>query len=90
MTIVYNLATQLELTYSCDPADAVIAAHAKSVKDSNTWDYRRKYAHLLIHGKYTVSIGDFCALKGFNSKPTTQYNRNSNATHSTHRRVRTP
>jgi len=47
--------------YSCSPKEAVIAAHAQSLGDFNTWDYQ-KYGHLVKEGEFTIGCGEFCAL----------------------------
>jgi hypothetical protein len=58
-----NLATQEKQIYSCSPDQAVIAAHAQSLHDFNTWEYDKNYGHLLEEGKLTWLCGDFSAFK---------------------------
>lgn len=60
---VLNLATGREQRFTCSPREAVIAAHAQSLRDWNTWDYREKYDHLVREGGVTFSCGDFAAMK---------------------------
>ncbi len=43
-TRVFNTETFEDATYSLPPNEAVVAAHAQSLKDHNTWDYQRKYS----------------------------------------------
>ena len=64
MTRVMDLRTgEYVATYSCSPEDAVRAAFAQlDRKDFNTWDYEKRY--LVVHGRRSVSCGDFCALEG--------------------------
>ncbi len=38
------------------PRQAVVAAYAQEKGDMNTWDYKKKYDHLVREGKYTVFI----------------------------------
>lgn len=45
------------------PRQAVIVAYAQSLGDHNTWNYERRYGHLVREGRVTVSCGDWCALK---------------------------
>jgi hypothetical protein len=52
-----------ETTYSCSPREAVIAAHAQSLRDWNTWDYETRYGHLVVEGVARVSCGAFYAAK---------------------------
>ena len=46
MTKVWNTETFDEIFYSLPPKEAVVAAHAQSRKDYNTWDYKGKYVAL--------------------------------------------
>ncbi len=49
-------------TYSgISPRDAVIAAHAQSLGDFNTWEYEDRYGRLVRSGRETVGCGNFCA-----------------------------
>jgi len=60
---VLDLSTGASFLYTCSPEDAVIAAYAQNVRrDHNTADYRERYGHLLQHGKYSVSCGDYACL----------------------------
>jgi len=63
MTDVLNLATRQHTPYSCSPREAVVAAYAQSLKDWNTWDYERRYGHLVTEGRSVVTCGDFTARK---------------------------
>lgn len=62
MTDVLNLSTGETTTYSCPPEEAVIAAHAQSLGDMNTWDYAEKYKDDVVRGPHTVACGDFTAV----------------------------
>ena len=65
LTDVHDLRNYDELTYSLPPREAVIAAYAQSKGDWNTWDYEKKYAHLVRFSgtnDRTVSCGDFAAV----------------------------
>jgi hypothetical protein len=61
-TTVYNLANNAEMTFASNATDAVIAAYALEHKDGNTWEYRKRYGHLLRYGSRSVSCGDWAAL----------------------------
>lgn len=62
-TMVMNLATREKQVYFCEPRKAVIAAYAQSFKDYNTWDYERRYGHLVLVGKFCLAVGDFSVFK---------------------------
>jgi hypothetical protein len=63
MTRVFHLSTGAEITYSCSPKDAVIAAYAQSLGDYNTWQYQEKYgARVRLANGRTWSLGDFAAI----------------------------
>jgi hypothetical protein len=60
---VHQLGTNNEFEYSgITPEAAVIAAYAQSLGDNNTWDYKKKYSHLLKRRGRTINIGDFAAV----------------------------
>ena len=61
VTVVMNLATGKKQIYSCNPRRAVIAAHAQSRNDWNTWQYEERYAHLVQSGQHVVLCGDWSA-----------------------------
>jgi hypothetical protein len=63
MCTVMNLATAKKQNYTCTPKEAVIAAYAQSKKDFSTWDYEKRYGHLLEEGKYAYFCGDFSVFK---------------------------
>lgn len=63
MTTTFNLLTQEKRQYTCTPKEAVIASFAQSKNDWNTWEYANRYENLLIEGRFTLSIGDWCAFK---------------------------
>lgn len=63
MTEVLDLNTGKTTTFSCSPEEAVIAAHAQSLGDMNTWDYAEKYGDEIVHGDHTIACGDFTAVK---------------------------
>lgn len=62
---VINLRTGEEQLYTSSPVEAVIAAYACAKQDYNTWQYT-KYKKLVQVGAYTVSCGDWTALKSRN------------------------
>ncbi len=62
VVVVRNLSTGTEHTYQGITArQAVVAAYAQSLKDYNTWDYEKKYDHLVKMSANNVLIGDFTA-----------------------------
>ena len=61
VTVVMNLATGKKQVYSCNPRRAVIAAHAQSRNDWNTWQYEGRYGHLVQSGQHVVICGDWSA-----------------------------
>jgi len=63
MCTVMNLKTMDKQIYSCTPKEAVVAAHAQSKMDWNTWQYKDRYSDLLEEGKNTFLCGDFSAFK---------------------------
>ena len=56
---VVNLATGEQKLYTCPPLDAVIAAHAQSLGDFNTWDYLPKYRDQVETTRLGHYIGDW-------------------------------
>lgn len=62
-TTVMNLATREKQVYFCEPRKAVLAAYAQSFNDYNTWNYEKRYGHLLLEGKFCLVCGDFSAFK---------------------------
>jgi hypothetical protein len=60
---VMNLSTGEKQQYTCSPREAVIAAHAQSKNDWNTWDYAKRYGSMVEEGKLTFLCGDFSAFK---------------------------
>ena len=62
MVVVRNLATGKKQEYQgITGRQAVVAAYAQSLKDYNTWDYEKKYDHLVEELGSNVLIGDFTA-----------------------------
>lgn len=64
--VVHGLSDpEVELTFgaSTGPREAVIAAHARSVGDGNTWDHERRHGHLVEEGRWHFFCGDFAARK---------------------------
>ncbi len=60
---VTNLSSGNKSTYGpLSARDAAIAAHAHSRGDHNTWDYEKKYGHLVRIGQHSVGVGDHVAL----------------------------
>jgi len=62
VTEVLNLATGEVLFYTLPPEEAVKAAYLLANKDGNTWQYKEKQLSV-CWGRWTVSCGDFAALK---------------------------
>ena len=60
---VTNLDTQGTRTYTCSPREAVIAAHAQSRNDWNTWQYKERYSDLVKEAGSHVTCGDWIARK---------------------------
>lgn len=50
-------------TYACSPRTAVLAAHAQSIGDWNTWDYERVWGHLVRESDRVVMCGSFTTAK---------------------------
>jgi hypothetical protein len=48
--------------YSCPPRAAVIAAHANSLNDRNSWAYAERYKDLVVEGDGVVRCGNFSAI----------------------------
>lgn len=64
MTRVFDLSTgRYGDLFSLEPRKAVIAAHAQSLRDYNTWDYEKKYGGLVFENEQTVRCGNFTAKK---------------------------
>ena len=61
LTKVLNACTGEFIPFTCGPKNAVIAAHAQSLKDFNTDLYEERYGHLVVTGEKTVGCGDFIA-----------------------------
>ena len=61
-TAVLNLSTGAWSHYTLPPLQGVVAAHAQTLSDWNTWDYARRYHHLVRCGQCSVGCGDFAAL----------------------------
>lgn len=61
MIRVFNLATQEEKFYFCNPFQAVVAAYAQSFRDFNTWAYS-KYWMQVDYTKHTYLCGDWCVI----------------------------
>jgi hypothetical protein len=63
MPTVLNLSTLDRYEYSCTPVEAVVSAYAHSRRDGSTWEYTKRYGAMVRHGRWSVSCGDFSALK---------------------------
>ena len=61
VTVVMNLVTGKKQVYSCNPRRAVVAAHAQSLSDWNTWQYEQRYGHLVQKARHVVTCGDWSA-----------------------------
>ena len=61
MTVVMNLSTREKQLFTSAPVDAVMAAHGAEQKDGNTWQYRQRYADLVLVGAHVVTCGDWSA-----------------------------
>ena len=59
VTEVHNLSTGKVQVYTCTPEQAVMAAYAQSLNDWNTWDYGKRYGHLVKNAGHFVTCGDF-------------------------------
>lgn len=63
ITVVFNLDTgDYGPVFSLPPREAVIAAHAQSLGDWNTWDYERCWGHMAVVGDTVVTCGSFTAM----------------------------
>jgi hypothetical protein len=64
MTRVFNLETQEEKFYFCDPFMAVVCAYAQfTMHDYNTWMYA-KYYLMVDMTRHTYLLGDWTVLHG--------------------------
>lgn len=63
MVTVTNLETKEAHLYSCSPREAVIAAHAQDKNDFNTWDYAKRYGHMVQWAGSHVTCGNFTAVE---------------------------
>jgi hypothetical protein len=61
VTVVMNLATGKKQVYDTAPRKAVIAGHAQSLNDWNTWQYVQRYGHLVQKARHVVTCGDWSA-----------------------------
>ncbi len=63
--VVVNLATQEETPFfsSCTPRLALLGTYARSLRDGNSWDYERRYGHLVQETEKFLCLGDFCVAK---------------------------
>jgi len=59
LTKVFHVDSRQEISFSLPPEEAVIAAHAQSKKDYQTWNYKEKYK--AIRAKYGWVCGEFWA-----------------------------
>ena len=62
---IYDLSNDDVFLYDANNyRDALLMCYFQQIrKDSHTWEYEKlfnKYQHLIIEGKKTASIGDFC------------------------------
>lgn len=59
-----NLITKETFLYVLPEKEAVIAAYAQGeLRDFNTWDYERKYSHLVKESKRGYLCGDWWVKK---------------------------
>lgn len=72
MTKILNLRTGEWQAYSCSPRSAVIAAHAQSRGDWNTWNYKDRYDHMVESGQWHLFCGDFGTRSSVNTKEVTR------------------
>ena len=49
--------------FTCTPREAVIASHAQSLGDWNTWDYEECYGALVVESDTHVTCGDYTCRK---------------------------
>lgn len=64
MIEVCNLETGQVIVYSCEPREAVISAYAQERNDWNTWDYEKRYSHLVRDTNKAVCCGNWIAITG--------------------------
>lgn len=63
-TVVTNLATEEEQTFSLPPDEAVVAAYEQALGNYNTWDYPKPQDHpSFVEGAQSVACGDWAVLK---------------------------
>lgn len=61
VTTVYGV-KEYESTYTLPPREAVLAAFAlHTMKDANSWDWEKKYAHIVKRSPHGWVAGDFWA-----------------------------
>ena len=63
MALVRNLATLEERHYTCEPREAVIAAHAQEKGDWNTWAYGVRYGAEVRESSLCFYCGDWATFK---------------------------
>jgi len=63
VSVVMNLATGKKQAYDTDPRKAVIAAHAQSLNDWNSWQYEQRYGRLVQTTQHVVTCGDWSAFR---------------------------
>ena len=60
MTVVHNLRTGEQRSYTLAACDAVVAAWEQAHGNHNTWTYQESKAPV-VHGRLTVAADDWCA-----------------------------
>ncbi len=63
MCTVMDLINRKKYIYTWEPRIAVICAYAQNKGDFVTWEYEKKYSHLVLEGKYTYNLNDFSVYK---------------------------
>lgn len=60
---VLQLSTGDTQIFTCTPREAVLSAYAHARRDGSTWDYEKRYGHLVTETDLVVTCGDFSAFK---------------------------
>ena len=63
-SLVRNLATGFETTYTLPPREALLACFAQHVMgNANSWEYEEKYGHLVRESVLCYHAGDWATFK---------------------------
>lgn len=69
VVITENIVTGGKKVYTCPPKLAVISAYAQGHQDWNTWNYEKKYGHLVTEHRTFVQCANWVALIEEFTKP---------------------